>query len=100
VGHHFLVVLADQPCLTAAAIRALLDQASDSIPSRLSHQDQPGHPVFIPARFREDLLALKGDNGPRALLKRWGCETVEIDDPWVLFDVDTPQALEELRTHA
>jgi molybdenum cofactor cytidylyltransferase len=41
-------------------------------------------------------LALEGDVGLRALFGRAPVEVVEVDDPGILVDVDTPGDLERL----
>jgi molybdenum cofactor cytidylyltransferase len=41
-------------------------------------------------------LALEGDVGLRALFGRVPVEVVEVDDPGILVDVDTPGDLERL----
>ncbi|NIR61750.1 MAG: hypothetical protein GWO02_20815, partial [Gammaproteobacteria bacterium] len=59
---------------------------------------QRGHPVGFAARFRDELLACRGDTGARVLLERQAerLVTFATDDPGVLADVDTPADLERL----
>jgi molybdenum cofactor cytidylyltransferase len=54
-----------------------------------------GNPVLLDlARLGADLAALTGDHGAGPILKRRG-DVLELPaDPAVIFDVDTPEALE------
>jgi len=92
----WLVVLADMPWLMPASIEcvaaALLRGAALAAPS---YERQRGHPVAIANRFRDELLALKGDQGARQLLAahRNEIELIAVSDASVLRDVDAPQDL-------
>jgi molybdenum cofactor cytidylyltransferase len=63
------------------------------------HQGQFGNPVLWGRDHFARLMALQGDKGARSLLPTLKSEAVEItvDDPGVLADADTPEALAELR---
>ena len=56
-----------------------------------------GHPVGFAAKCRDDLLALAGDSGARAVVQRYGAHVLPVPDAGCVHDVDTPQALEEAR---
>jgi len=92
----WVVALADMPFvrpLTHLNIeRALRRGAAIAAPAYLGER---GHPVGLSGRFRDDLLALSGDAGARLILKNHAREIhlVEVDDPGVLKDIDTPQDL-------
>lgn len=98
-GNGALVVLGDQPLLTARALRDLLDCAESGEIARLCHSGAAGHPVLFPATLVPELTRLSGDEGARGVLKQHGYRAVEVDVPEVLCDVDTPEALEALRAH-
>jgi molybdenum cofactor cytidylyltransferase len=53
---------------------------------------QRGHPVGFSGRFRDYLLALSGDAGARAILAAHASTVrqLEVNDPGVVQDVDTP----------
>ncbi|MBI4291437.1 MAG: nucleotidyltransferase family protein [Betaproteobacteria bacterium] len=93
----WVVALADMPFIRPASIRSVAVQlaqgAAIAAPSRAGTR---GHPVGISRRFREDLLRLTGDQGARMLLQRYAeaITVIEIDDPGVLRDIDTPEDLE------
>jgi len=54
------------------------------------HKGERGHPVGFGAALREELLALDGDLGARAVVDRHrdSVQLIECDDPGILFDVD------------
>ena len=51
-----------------------------------------GHPVAIAGRFRDELLALGGDEGAKKLIAAHEQKLVKIPvgDPGVIRDIDTP----------
>ena len=98
-GEAALMVMGDQPLLTQAALAALLEHQSGERIARLCCGEQAGHPVLFPDRFVPALRTLSGDEGPRALLQQHGYQRVEVDDPLVLCDVDTPEALKHLQAY-
>lgn len=61
------------------------------------YQGQRGHPVCFSRGFLQQLLALTGDEGARALLQEHPPELVEVDDIGCVLDVDTPQLLDEAK---
>jgi molybdenum cofactor cytidylyltransferase len=92
----WVVALADMPFIRPAthlAIeRALRRGAAIAAPTC---EGERGHPVGLSSRFREELLSLEGDAGARFILKRHAAEIalIEVGDPGVLKDIDTPQDL-------
>jgi molybdenum cofactor cytidylyltransferase len=92
----WLVALGDMPYIrpqTVARVASTLRAGA-----RLAapgYQGERGHPVGFSAWFRTELLALRGEQGARALLQRHAGELVLVDcgDPGVLVDVDQPAAL-------
>jgi molybdenum cofactor cytidylyltransferase len=88
----WIIALADMPNVrsqTIAAVAAAIGRgARIALPV---YRSERGHPVGFSAVCRDELLALSGDSGARALLQRHAEEVakVEVDDPGVLQDVDT-----------
>jgi CTP:molybdopterin cytidylyltransferase MocA len=84
-----LVVLGDQPGLTALAVEALLAAPGDEDAVRASYDGEPGHPVLL----RRSLLArageLHGDAGFRDLLREARVGAVEVGHLADPEDVDT-----------
>ena len=87
----WVVALADMPRVPADIIRkivaALEGGAQVAAPV---FRGERGHPVGFGAALREELLALVGDEGARAVVDRHrdSVQLIECDDPGILFDVD------------
>jgi molybdenum cofactor cytidylyltransferase len=93
------VLLGDQPGLTSAAIRKVLDawRESDAPIVRALWQGTPGHPVILARSEWEFVGKLEGDRGARDLIAGSGrAEVIEMDEPPVA-DVDTWEQYEKLR---
>ncbi len=86
---HLLFVVADQPYLGAASVCRLLDAAGEvSEGACLCWGDRPGNPTLFSARLLPELLALEGDVGGRAVLRRHSCLRVPTDSLRELEDID------------
>ena len=57
----------------------------------------PGHPVALGSAYFDDIAALEGDVGAREVLKRIGAFPIECGHLCSGIDIDTPEALEDLR---
>lgn len=93
-----LVSLADKPFLrpeSARRVRELLDEHEIVVPT---HRGAWGHPVGFSQRLFGALARLEGDAGARALILAESARAcfVELDDPGILADVDTPEQLQAL----
>jgi molybdenum cofactor cytidylyltransferase len=92
----WLVALADMPFVQVATLRSVADVlARGAALAAPFHNSQRGHPVAFAARWRDELLALTGDEGARAIVAKHRklMHTLESDDAGVLRDVDTPEDL-------
>jgi len=89
----WVVALADMPFIRPETIRriarALEEGAAIAAPACGGER---GHPVGFARRFRDDLLALRGDEGARQVLNAYPdwITLYETDDHGVLRDVDVP----------
>jgi molybdenum cofactor cytidylyltransferase len=83
------------PATIAAIAASLRDNTGIVIPF---YRGRRGNPVAIGAAYRDELLQLTGDVGARALFQRHAAQVVrlDVDDPGVLADVDTPRDLTQL----
>jgi molybdenum cofactor cytidylyltransferase len=95
----WLIALGDMPRVKPATIAAIVTalRGPDDIVIPF-HRGRRGNPVAIGAAYRAALLELSGDVGARALFERHArhVHRLEVDDPGVLADVDTPGDLEGL----
>jgi molybdenum cofactor cytidylyltransferase len=87
-----LVTLVDVPLVSAATVTTLLARASRSSAPivRAVHGGRHGHPVIFARAVFAALRAADADVGAKAVLRAHTVEDVEVDDPGVAFDVDTP----------
>jgi molybdenum cofactor cytidylyltransferase len=94
----WIVALADMPWIASATIAAvaarLRDGASIVAPC---YRGRRGHPVGFSAQHIAALLALTGDEGAKAILAAHpdALESIDVDDPGVLRDVDRPEDLND-----
>lgn len=61
-----------------------------------AHEGKNGHPVFFLKENKEKILAMPKKKNLKEYLLEKGFEKIEVDDPNILKDVDTPKDYEEL----
>ncbi len=84
-----LFVVADQPYLTADTMRRLIAEAKHGNEcASLCCDGRPGNPTLFSAALLPELMALEGDTGGRAVLKKHDCRFVPADAK-ELLDIDT-----------
>ncbi|MBB5417741.1 molybdenum cofactor cytidylyltransferase [Paraburkholderia atlantica] len=93
----WIVALADMPRIAIPTIEAVARALDNGAPLVAPFYDgQRGHPVGFGSEHRDALLALDGDTGAKALLKSGALTRIDVDDPGILRDVDTPDDLRTL----
>lgn len=92
-----LIVLGDQPFITAQVIAmvadAALDAPADVQAVRATYDGVPGHPVALRAGLFPAVDALEGDAGARSLLRDVRVRTVQAGHLCSPQDIDTQEAL-------
>jgi molybdenum cofactor cytidylyltransferase len=71
-----VITLCDQPHVTSAHLAALV--ATGAPIAATAYADTLGVPAFFAKRFRNELLALRGDRGAKAILAAHRSEVVAI----------------------
>jgi len=94
----WIVALADMPWIAPATIRRVvlaLQRGADIVAP--VYRGARGHPVGFARRHVAALAALTGDTGAREVLRAAGdaVTLIDVDDPGVVRDVDTPAALRD-----
>lgn len=91
-----LVVLADQPALSVARLRQLVQAWRGDTRRAVAcrYAGVAGVPALLPRAWFRRLHGAAGDEGARAVLRAAGAEVVAIDAPELAFDIDTPADLE------
>ena len=96
-----LIFLADQPWIRASTIDRVIDEyGRTSIGLVLPvHGNSGGHPLLIDLKYRTEIEDLSPDTGLRELLSRHpeDVRRIEIDDPDILRDLDTPLQYKEIK---
>lgn len=94
-----LVTLVDVPSIGAAAVRTLVTRAAASAAPvlRAVHLGRHGHPVVFKRAVFEALRRADPARGAKEIMRAAGVEDVEVDDPGVVDDVDTPDDYQRLR---
>jgi molybdenum cofactor cytidylyltransferase len=95
----WLVLPADMPLVRPASLRAVAAALDQQPIAFAQHRGRRGHPVGFGAELFSELVMLKGDEGARRLLARYPTAAVELDDPGVLFDIDTVDDLAVAQRH-
>jgi molybdenum cofactor cytidylyltransferase len=87
-----LVTLVDVPLVTPATIETLLARAaiSRALIVRATYGNRHGHPVVFKRELFDALRRADPAVGAKAVFAANTVEDVEVDDPGVLQDVDTP----------
>lgn len=97
----WIVGLADMPQIATATITAVRDAlAGGAAIAAPLVGGQRAHPVGFAADYRDELLALQGDAGARAIVRRDAGKLIGIacSDPGALLDIDHPADLAALNT--
>ena len=89
----WLILPGDMPLVRPASIRAVAAALRQSPVAYAQYRGRRGHPVGFGAELYSELVVLDSDEGARRIAARYPALGVEVDDPGVLLDVDTPADL-------
>ncbi len=99
-----MILLVDMPLVGPALINRLIaafPTGDSTRPFALipRYHGQRGNPVLLNRAFFPLLQQLEGDQGARLVLRQYPehIHWLEVDDPAVVSDIDTPAAYEQLR---
>jgi molybdenum cofactor cytidylyltransferase len=94
-----LILLGDQPFVTAALLDTLIDRFATCGKAvvRPSVGGRPANPVLVAAALFPELAAERGDVGGRHVIARRAADVclVPVADPHELTDIDSPQDYEK-----
>jgi molybdenum cofactor cytidylyltransferase len=97
-----MVLLGDQPLVTRDVIDMMLErfQQSDKTIGVPFYKGKRGNPVIFSQVFYDALMTIEGDMGARDIIKRHPSKVlkIEIDDPTVFFDIDSPEDLKRMKS--
>ena len=89
----WLILPADLPLVRPESLRAVAQALAQHVTVAPTVQGQRGHPVGLQALCRDELLALRGDQGARVVLQRHAPHLLALEDVGCVLDVDTPDLL-------
>ena len=92
----WLLALGDMPHVQVATMRLLAQALAQPGGAQIAVplcQGRRGNPVAFGRLYLPQLLALQGDQGARGLLTRYPVTEVEVADPGIWQDIDTPADL-------
>ena len=99
-----ILLQCDQPLLTADLLRAIVGRFEETGAAIVHpvHAGRRGTPTLFHRRLFPELAAVSGDQGGRALIATHADDvaTVEVSDPDLLADIDTPADYERLKDSA
>lgn len=94
----FIIALADMPLIKSETYRSVVDELmrNEGIVSP-QHYGKRGHPVGFNAKYKNELLALQGDQGAKVLLQKYvkDITLLNVDDPGIHQDFDTRSLFEQ-----
>ena len=94
----FLILLTDQPHVTADLLRQLIDVRRETgrgiVASRYADPAHLGVPALFAIRYKTDFLQFTGDVGARKLIRQHSDDCAEVPFPLGAVDLDTPQDVE------
>ena len=93
----WLVLPGDMPLVQPSTLQAVARGLDHHSVVYAQHRGRRGHPVGFAAELYSELVALNGDEGARRLIARYPAVGIELDDPGILIDIDTPGDLEAVR---
>lgn len=89
----WIILPGDMPLIQAVTLRTVARELAQHPVVYAQYRGRRGHPVGFAGELYSELIQLQGDEGARRLISRYPSHGVEVDDPGVLLDVDTPADL-------
>jgi molybdenum cofactor cytidylyltransferase len=91
----FLVLLTDQPYVTAELLRQLIATRAETgrgiVACRYAEPAHLGVPALFDRRYIPEFLTFSGDMGARKLIRQYPDDCAEVPFPLGAVDLDTPQ---------
>ncbi|HXN41835.1 MAG TPA: nucleotidyltransferase family protein [Myxococcaceae bacterium] len=86
-----LVHPVDAPAIGAATVRILLSRCTARRATVPAYLGKAGHPLLLPRACAEKVLSLESAGSLEAALSSIGLDTVPVDDPGVVLNLNTPE---------
>lgn len=97
----FFIIPVDCPLITSEVLTALMESFDPDKFSVACYRGKKGHPLLIPAKFRQEIIDHGGKNGLKAITDRdlSLMQRIETGFEGVVMDMDTPEAYEEIKEY-
>jgi molybdenum cofactor cytidylyltransferase len=92
-GEHAFLLPADCPFISGEVYKKMSSSDEDIVIP--VYDDQPGHPIRLSKSAIRQLLLEPDDSTLRSFILRYSHRMIEVDDPGVLMDIDTPEDYKE-----
>ncbi len=96
---HLLLLACDQPLVSSALIRNLLEIANETVHKNdivaCKYENSPGIPAIFPAIYFDELLKIEGDKGAKSVIIK-SKTPVQIEFPNGAKDIDSQEDLSDL----
>ena len=97
----FLVVLTDQPYVTAALLQQVITTQQQTgrgiVACRYGEVGHLGVPALFDIRYTAEFMQLSGDMGARKLIQQYSGDCAEVPFPLAAIDLDTWQDVQNWR---
>lgn len=94
----FFLLPADMPLVQPFTIEVLNAYKTDKPVVQPTYHNKHGHPLLINASCIPQILQFTGGGGLKGALEPFNKEIVDIPDPGIAMDADTPEAFEVIKT--
>lgn len=95
VTEDFLLIPGDYPLLSAASVRALLE--NDGIIRVPTYGGKGGHPIFLSHSLKEPLMKEPPQSNLKRFRNRYDVTWVPVNDAGILTDVDTMETFDYIK---
>lgn len=94
----FFILPVDCPLVTEEILRLLMERFDPQRFTVPCYRGKKGHPLLVPAGYREEILKHNGKGGLKAVTDKDfdKMQRIEVDSEGVVMDMDTPRAYEEI----
>lgn len=96
----FLLLPVDCPLVPPEVMEQILRKHEEEPEAFIvpCYMGKKGHPLFIPAKYAEEILTYEGEGGLKAVINRYEDKLIRLDTGTeaVVLDMDTPEGYEEI----